>query len=280
MRRIRLLALLVWLGLLSLGVPESLAAEINVIPSLTENGPDGAPLKLQVTVNRPDGPGPFPLLVFNHGSTGVPISWGAAKQRLSALPVWQFFVERGYAVVEAMRRGRGGSEGEYAEGIVDGQYVCERGASDQGIARAIEDIHSTVTHFREQPWVDRHKVIVGGISRGGILSVAYAGRHPDEVLGVVNFVGGWLADICSLAAEINSATFAAAGASFKRPTLWIYGELDGFYLIAHSQANFDAFRHAGGNGELLVFKGGHWVSNRVNEWGPAVETYLTRLDLR
>lgn len=280
MRYISMLAALGCWALCSACMSQASAAEIIFIPSLTENGPDGAPLKLLVTVHRPEGPGSFPLLVLNHGSTGVPIRWGAATQRVSAVPVWQFFLERGYAVVEPMRRGRGGSEGEYAEGIVNGQYVCEREASDRGIARAIEDIHSAVSYFRKQPWVERRKVIVGGISRGGILSLAYAGRHPDEVLGVVNFVGGWLADLCSLAAEINSAAFAVAGASYKRPTLWIYGEYDGLYSIAHSRANFDAFRRAGGEGEFLVFNGGHWVSNRPHAWGPSVDAYLTGLSTR
>jgi len=43
------------------------------------------------------------------------------------------------------------------------------------------------------PFVDDERVVMGGQSRGGILSVAYAGRRPEQVKGVINFVGGWSA---------------------------------------------------------------------------------------
>jgi acetamidase/formamidase len=33
-------------------------------------------------------------------------------------------------------------------------------------------------------------ILIGGVSRGGVLSIAYAGMHPEEVSGVLNFVGG------------------------------------------------------------------------------------------
>ena len=36
-------------------------------PDLRENG---KPVQLEVAVFKPNGAGPFPLLVFNHGSTG------------------------------------------------------------------------------------------------------------------------------------------------------------------------------------------------------------------
>jgi dipeptidyl aminopeptidase/acylaminoacyl peptidase len=41
------------------------------------------------------------------------------------------------------------------------------------------------------PFVDPTRVVIGGQSRGGILSIAYAGQRPEQVKGVVNFVGGW-----------------------------------------------------------------------------------------
>ena len=32
------------------------------------------------------------------------------------------------------------------------------------------------------PFVDSKRVIIGGQSRGGILSVIYAGQHPEQVM--------------------------------------------------------------------------------------------------
>jgi len=58
--------------------------------------------------------------------------------------------------------------------------------------------------------------VIGGQSRGGILSVAYAGAHPQQVRGVINFVGGWTGDSCI--GDFNGTAFAKA-ASAKIPTL-------------------------------------------------------------
>jgi dienelactone hydrolase len=53
------------------------------------------------------------------------------------------------------------------------------------------------------PFVDRKQVVIGGQSRGGILSAAYAGQHPGQVKGVMNFVGGWMGARCINASTIN-----------------------------------------------------------------------------
>jgi hypothetical protein len=92
-----------------------------------------------------------------------------------------------------------------------------------------------------------------------------------------DFVGGWLGDGCSVSQEFNSSVLASVGAAFKGPTLWIYGEGDPFYLVAHSRTDFDAFRSAGGRGELLVFDGGHAVANLIWLWERPVKALLSRL---
>ncbi|MGH7302169.1 MAG: alpha/beta hydrolase family protein [Candidatus Rokuibacteriota bacterium] len=45
------------------------------------------------------------------------------------------------------------------------------------------------------PFVDPTRVVIGGQSRGGILSVAYAGQHPQQIKGVINLVFYSLAHI-------------------------------------------------------------------------------------
>jgi dienelactone hydrolase len=111
------------------------------------------------------------------------------------------------------------------------------------------------------PFVDRTRVVIGGQSRGGILSVAYAGQHAEQVKGVINFVGGWNGSRCQYAATINQGLFVR-GARFPGDTLWLYGDDDTFYPLSHSRANFAAFQAAGGRGtfhELPSEFGGHFI---------------------
>ena len=65
-----------------------------------------------------------------------------------------------------------------------------------------------------------------GVSRGGILSITYAGMHPQEVAGVINFVGGWSGERCQFP---NNNTLFKRGAKFPCETLWLYGDDDPFF---------------------------------------------------
>ena len=56
---------------------------------------------------RPDGPGPFPGLIWNHGSEKSP---GTTRQFDAVAAI---FVPAGYVVFAPMRRGHGDSEGPY-----------------------------------------------------------------------------------------------------------------------------------------------------------------------
>ena len=138
---------------------------------------------------------------------------------------------------------------------------------------------------RSQPFADGRTlpltpVLIGGVSRGGVLSIAYAGLHPEQVAGVVNFVGGWLGEGYPTASTVNHQLFER-GASYGRPTIWLYGQHDRFYSMAHSRDNFAAFEKAGGQGKFLEFDmpvgQGHFVMGRPKLWSGALDTYLSSL---
>jgi hypothetical protein len=100
---------------------------------------------------------------------------------------------------------------------------------------------------------------------------------------VINFVGGWSGTRCQSAAKINQTLFAR-GAGYPGLTLWLYGDDDPFYSLAHSRENFAAFQAAGGRGTFLVFPRpagdtGHRLSRYPSAWTAAVETYLTQQGL-
>lgn len=244
---------------------------------------DGKPVDLEVVIFPPPGVGPFPLAVINHGSTGRGTNPLPFTQTWFAGDLANFLNERGWMVAFPQRRGRGKSGGLYDEGFPPNRsfgYTCETNITLRGADRALVDIDAAISALRRRPDVATSPVLVGGESRGGVLSIAYAGLHPEQVAGVINFVGGWLGETCPTATAVNHALFER-GAPYKRPTLWLYGQNDTFYSMAHSRDNFAAFEKTGGKGKFLEFdlpsSQGHGVIRRANLWSGPIESYLNSL---
>jgi dienelactone hydrolase len=142
---------------------------------------------------RPSEAGPHPLLVFHHGSTGR-----GNNPRLFAQPwfpqdLGRIFAEAGWIVAVPQRRGRGGSGGSYAEGLASFGYSGEFVVAKSGYERAMADAIAAASWLVRRPEVDPQRVVLGGVSRGGILALGQAARQPElQTRAVVNFVGGWL----------------------------------------------------------------------------------------
>jgi dienelactone hydrolase len=160
-----------------------------------------------------------------------------------------------------------------------GAPTCDLARALSGAERALNDIEAAIGALRERADVVKTPILIGGVSRGGILSVAYAGRHP-ELVGVVNFVGGWVGEGCSTALEINGTLFRR-GATFHGPTLWLYGQRDFYYSMRHSRTNFDEFHAFGGQGTFLEFEvpgpNGHALNAYPELWAAHVEDFLKRV---
>ncbi|MEL6793925.1 MAG: CocE/NonD family hydrolase, partial [Pseudomonadota bacterium] len=204
-------------------------------PLITDLIEDDRPVRLNAVLYPPEGEGPFPLAIVHHGSTGDGRDPEAAKF------VWanDWFADmlnaRGYLVAFPQRRGRGGSDGLYDEGFApdrrDG-YSPEAVYSIPGADRALEDAEAALAALRRRDDVADGPILLSGISRGGVVALMQAGARPDDIAGVVNFVGGWVSEGWG-EAEINPTLFASGGA-FGRPVLSVYGEDDTFYSIPHS----------------------------------------------
>ncbi|MBL4892602.1 MAG: dienelactone hydrolase family protein [Rhizobiaceae bacterium] len=244
---------------------------------------DGKPVRLEVVIFKPSGPGPFPLAVINHGSTGRGNDAAMFAHTWSNVGLATFLNQRGWLVAFPQRRGRGKSGGLYDEGFSkdrDQGYTCDVEISLAGAERALVDVEAAISILRARPDVAPSSILIGGQSRGGILAVAYAGKHSEQVRGVVNFVGGWMGEICSSAKLINETLFKK-GADFNHPSLWLYGKDDPFYSVKHSEGNFEAFSKAGGKGEFNVFdvpgNYGHYVAVYEELWGDLLDEYLRLL---
>lgn len=246
----------------------------------TENG---AAVTLEVVLFKPLADGRYPTLVFHHGSTGNGSDPSLFTETFTSKAIASWFVDRGWIVAFPQRRGRGQSDGLYDEGFTPNRsgYSCEADLSLAGADRALADIEAATDWLRGRADVDTTRMLIGGTSRGGILSIAFMPRQPDVYLGALNFVGGWIGEGCGDFRQINRELFVR-GATWAGRTLWLYAENDPFYSIAHSRDNHDAYTTAGGLGDFELLQrdpglNGHFVINDPALWGPAVEAYVDAL---
>jgi dienelactone hydrolase len=116
----------------------------------------------------PEGAGPWPALMWNHGSEKHP---GEGPQFGTVASV---FVPAGYVVFAPERRGHGESEGVY---VVDrmkdtarlqGNDAAERLTVRLLETEQLEDQLAALAYLKEFPFVDAERIVVAGCSYGGI----------------------------------------------------------------------------------------------------------------
>lgn len=240
----------------------------------------GQPISLEVVLFKPLGEGRFPTIMFNHGSTGDGSDPSKFGLTFTSKTIVRYFVERGWMVAFPQRRGRGLSDGLYDEGFKPDRsaYSCTEDLALGGAERALEDLDVATDWLRGRADVDTTRMLVGGSSRGGILSVAYVARRPEVYFGAINFVGGWLGEGCGDYRSVNRAIIVS-GARFPGPSLWLYGVNDSFYSVSYSRTNFDSFSAAGGLGAFHQFTrasglNGHFLINDPVLWASTMDEFL------
>jgi len=240
---------------------------------------DGREFRLAAHVFRPNGAGPFPLVVINHGT---PVSIADARKQkpgFSAASAW--FAGQGYIVVVAQRPGFGESDGPYLE--PSGPCSNRDYVSDGRRTAAVES--AIVRAASQLPGVDPTKIIVVGQSAGGFGAIALGDAPPPGVVGIISFAGGRGGDdhehICSGADRLAKAA-GTFGQANQVPQLWLYAANDHFFPPAVAHMLFDAYQ-AGSKPsvrfvDLPPFDGdGHRTLSQADPavWAGAVATFLT-----
>jgi carboxymethylenebutenolidase len=125
---------------------------------------------------KPSGPGPFPAVIWNHGSERNP---GTGPQFDA---VAEIFGPAGYVVFAPMRRGHGLSEGPYISDQVDRtRQTLGPNAAQQLVVRLLEteqldDQLAGLDYLRRLDYVDTTRLAVAGCSYGGIQTLLAAER--------------------------------------------------------------------------------------------------------
>jgi dienelactone hydrolase len=186
-------------------------------------------VELQTTIFKPAGPGPFPMVVLNHGKNP-----GKARdqKRSRHLRVAAALVERGYVVAIPMREGFAGSEGRYPDDHCD---IYKHGLDEA------RDVAAAINELVKLPYVDRKRIVIAGQSDGGLTTIALGTKQIPGVLGLVNFSGGLRVRTCSDWPQRLVATYAAYGKQARYPSLWFYGDNDQNWPQPMPQQMFSAY---------------------------------------
>jgi len=233
---------------------------------------DGDPA-VRAIYARPEGRGPFPAVLLNHGGFE-----GFSRSFLATARQWR---GAGYAVAASEYRGEGDSGGrpDYAGGEVDDTLVL-------------------LDWLRSRPEVDPGKVALVGYSRGGTVALMAAARGApagavvvysaltdlEEALESSERLAGILErqdlpfgpgdrEQLRLRSPIHRA------GRIEAPVLLLHGEQDPLVPAAQSTAMAEAVREAGGEAKVLFFpEAAHHLKNYPGAFEAAASFLEARLD--
>lgn len=200
------------------------------------------PVSLEVTVFKPEGEGPYPVVLIHHGKSP---GNNRLQPRERAITASREFLKRGYAVVLPMRQGFSRSGGA----------AVGEGCNIEGNGNAqADDVRAVVSWLSQQSWADTKRMIMMGQSHGGLTTLAYAAQDPHPgVRFAVNFAGGLkYSHGCQWELALRSA-YDAYGQKTKLRSLWFYGENDSYFPPSVIRPAFAAYTAAGGRAEMVAF---------------------------
>jgi dienelactone hydrolase len=210
---------------------------------------------LQGTLTSPPGPGPFPTVVFVHGSghSSRRDPWENAMARV--------FMSEGYAMFLYDKRGVGDSGGEY---VGRGGRVTNN-VSQENIEQLARDARAAAAAIAARKDVDPNRFGFFGLSQAGWI-VPSAARGNKAVRFIVMISSPTVPTAVQLAYQalngdaVSCLSLAEAGrvardhaprtgsdpapaiASLDIPGLWIYGSSDPLAPFAESMAILDAMK--------------------------------------
>ncbi len=237
---------------------------------------------IDVTVFKPDGRGPFPIVVLSHGSPRS-AAQRRALGRLRLVAQSEPFLALGFAVLVPTRRGYGESAGPWAEGYGS----CANPDYYSAGLESARDMRAAVAAVRGEPWADTRRVVLAGQSAGGFGSVAASSTAFDGLVGVINFAGGRgsLAPgrVCAESRLVEA--MGRYGRAAHVPELWIYSANDRYFGPSLARRMYGAFVAGGGTAELVEappcgVDGHGYFARAIDDWSPRVASFLARIGAR
>lgn len=236
---------------------------------------------IPVTVYRPAGDGPFPLVVFNHGRSVDRSTQGRSRPEHLA----RYLVQKGLVVMAPTRLGYGDTYGTLDP---EDSGPCERKDHAPAAQAAADQVLATVAYARQHlSFVDAGRWVVMGASMGGNTTLATVRLKPEGLLGGVNFGAGsggnpTLRPGQPCSPERFGQQWDGPAVTPQAPTLWLYWQNDLFNGAEWPPRWRQAWEQGGGRAEFhllpAVGSDGHGgVFIDMNRWVPLMEPFLAGL---
>ena len=247
--------------------PSAHATAATELPATFPNGD----VRLAFALDLPPGPGPFPAVVFGHGSgkmTRHDLAWLAGQ-----------WTRLGFAVLRFDKRGVGESTGTFVfVGTKDSEEVFPQLAGD---------VAAGVRFLRTRPEIDPKKIGIAGWSQAGWI-LPLAARE----IGAVSFMALFSGPVCTVGEEMYFSDLAENTTrplaevyplmpafkgphgydpvpvlqTLQTPALWLLGTDDRSIPIDTTLTNLKALAAAGHPFEWKTYPGlGHGLSPQI--WG-------------
>ena len=205
-------------------------------------------LTLHGVLYKPEGKGPFPAVLYNHGSAPGMLSQQAFDQ------LGPLFAQRGWVFFAPWRRGQGQSAnaGPYIEDEIKAAWKKDGvNAAAATMVRLLETDHfndqlAGLAWLRKQNFVAKKQIAVMGNSFGGIETVL--GAEKESYCAAVDASGG--AESWALAPQLQSVMVRAVSNS-KAPIFFFQATND--YDLRPSTVLAEAMRKNGKVAEVKIY---------------------------
>jgi dienelactone hydrolase len=192
------------------GIPSAIAAQGNQQVSAPQTVVvQTGTLELRALLWTPAGRGPFPAVLFNHGTGPAASSLGTERRRLGSV-----FASQGYVFLHLFRRGTGLSADQGTNtfdvmsraAMAGGQEARNREQMLALEGNDLSDIGAGLSYLRGLSIVDTKRIAVVGHSMGGSLTLVVAERDSAIRAAVVfgAAAGSWTGS-APLRARLTSA---------------------------------------------------------------------------
>ena len=218
---------------------------------------------------RPPGAGPFPAIVFNHGSEQFP----GTKEGQA-----MFYVEHGFVLFVPHRRGQGRSKdaGAYINTIYSPTQPDSPAFADALVTQA-DDVMAAIAYVASLPYVDKNRIATSGCSLGGIESLLAAERGTG-IVAAIDFAGASMTWATNVPLRER---MKVAARNAKVPVFFLQAEND--YDTTPSRVLSDEMKKAGKpmrihifppNGHTPMEGHGFCTGGKNPPWGDDVLAFL------
>lgn len=238
--------------------------------------------QIPITIFRPKGNGPFPLVIMNHGRADAENRALQGRQHFENLS--RYLVNKGFVVLLPTRVGYGETYGDFDP---EAAGSCSARRMEPMSLAASDQVIATLEFAKTLPYVDVTHWAVMGESVGGLTAVATVWRNPPGLVGGINFSGGSGGNPVTnpgspCSPQALERLWKNEAASAKVPMLWLYWMNDKCWGEEVPKKWYSAWTAGGGVAEFhslpAVGRDGHsgFVID-MDTWVPLVEKFLAEI---